>query len=307
MFFPALYNAARPTNVELTQEQKAAIYEDGLRPCLTDLNPETLTNWSVNYEGAVTRATKRNNQFQYSTRPFPSDLVYYLGAALTTILADAYPWARDIVYMTQVQGVKEANQHAPDDREQASNTLLHLLDDLDHQLLRERHCWIDVGLELSQPGFVFQWRTDSHHYLISQFTDLTLAQAGRCVERHSRSYAKDYSAGLMHLSGFRASFDLGDGNPVYIQAYTTDKALIYQLDGGRHALSISGAQAMQGPYCMEYMQKIYNIYFDAKDTHDCAARIELRVPADQALIAMPTFGVDLMMRSLCVFDRKDWW
>ncbi|KAJ8584373.1 hypothetical protein M405DRAFT_845212 [Rhizopogon salebrosus TDB-379] len=305
IFFPALYDP-KNTDVELTKEQKAAIYEDGLRPCLDALNPETLTNWPVNYNGALTRATKRNGQVQYSTRPFPANMVERFGYDLTRTLVEAHPWARDMLYMIQVQGVKEANQHIPDDERAASNTIRNLVSDLDARLLHERHCWIDVGLELSQKGFAYQWRTDCHSRLMNHFTSMTMAQAAQYVGGSSRHYSKDISATLMHLSGFRASFALHNEDPVYMQAYTTDKALIYQLDGGRHGLAISGAQALKGTP-PEFMDKIYDVYFDARDTHDCAARLELRVQAAYATTTALTIPMDVIRESLCVFERGDWW
>ncbi|KAG0692113.1 hypothetical protein DFH29DRAFT_1009381, partial [Suillus ampliporus] len=59
-FFPRLYDP-ESQDVELTQEQKKGIYEKGVRPVIEELNYETSTNWSTDYEGALTRATKRNN------------------------------------------------------------------------------------------------------------------------------------------------------------------------------------------------------------------------------------------------------
>ncbi|KAJ8585642.1 hypothetical protein M405DRAFT_710294, partial [Rhizopogon salebrosus TDB-379] len=228
LFFPALYDPDNPT-VELDLEHKTAIYEDGLRPCLEVLNPDTLTNWPVNYEGALTRAQKTDGRYQYSTRPFPAVMVERLGHELRRQLAAMHPWARDMLFMVQIQGVKEANQHRPDDPDDAMESVFTLMNDLDIALLQEPHCWIDVGLEISDPGHAFQWMTDAHHILISHFTSMTPHQAAGYVNRPARSYSRDVAAGLPHLSGFRATFELNRRDPVYIQAYTTDKALIYQL------------------------------------------------------------------------------
>ncbi|KAG2136466.1 hypothetical protein DEU56DRAFT_913040 [Suillus clintonianus] len=305
IFFPALYEQGK-TSVELTLEQKTAIYEDGLLPTLKHLNPETVTNWPTSYATALIRAQKRNNQYQYGTRPFPSAMVPNLGYELPRFLSEKHPWARDMLFMTQVQGVKEANQHIPESQYDALEALFEMMDDLDPGLREETNCWIDVGLEISEPGFSYQWRTDSHTHIINHFTCLNDNRAANYVNGPSRDYNRDICAGLLHVSGFRGTFALGDDNPVYLQAYTTDKALIQQLDGGRHGLAISGKQLLEG--CPPpYMQKIFDVYYDAKENHSCAARLELRLPVKYAASRGLRFTEELIRNSILAFESKDWW
>ncbi|KAG2063152.1 hypothetical protein BDR04DRAFT_1164177 [Suillus decipiens] len=306
MFFPALFN--RNESVELTLEQKTAVYQDGLLPVLERLNPETVTNWPTSYATALIRAKKHNNRYQYGTRPFPHSMVPHLGYYLPRMLSAKHPWARDIVFMTQVQGVKEANQHVPEDEEEALEAVFLLMNDLDPDLREEENCWIDVGLELSEPGFSYQWRTDSHSDIIKHFTSMTAAQAASYVNpnRPTQHYYRDISAGLLHVSGFRGTFTLGEEDPVYIQAYTTDKALIQQLDGGRHGLVMNGRRLLEGTP-PEYMQNIYDLYFDAKENHNCAARLELRLPVKYATSRALQFPEELIRKSILAFPRKDWW
>ncbi|KAG2028760.1 hypothetical protein BDR03DRAFT_1019377 [Suillus americanus] len=307
LFFPALYDENdTKASVELTLEQKTAIYEDGLLPTLNKHNPETVTNWPTSYTSALNRARKQNNQYQHRTHPFPHMMIANLGYDLPRKLANKHAWARDMLFMVQVQGVKEANQHVPDDEDEAAGALLLMMNDLHPALRREPNCWIDVGLELSEPGFSYQWRTDSHSDIIEHFTCLSAAQAARYVDRPSRQYYRDVSAGLLHVSGFRGTFDLRDEDPVYIQIYTTDKALIQQLDRGRHGLTMSGKQVLDG--CPPaYMQRLHDLYFDAKEHHNCAARIELRVRINQATTTLTSLPERLIASSILAFDRKDWW
>jgi hypothetical protein len=304
IFFPRLY--VDKGSVELSQEHKAAIYEQGLLPVITNLNPDTITNWSVNYNGALTRARKNNGTFQYSTRPFPSALVRRFGYDLVQCLSEKFPWARHLLFMTQVQGVKEANQHRPESWFAADAALDTLLCDLDDGVRDEEHCYVDVGLELAEPGYAYQWRTDAHQSLITAFTTLTNHQAAVFTRPASRCYHKDYSSGLVHLSGFRVTLGLGGDNPVYMQAYTTDKALIQQLDNGRHGLTFDGRQALRD-VTSPFLERLHGLYFDAKDNHDCAARFEVRLPIRLAVSHALDFPRALMRSSLCVFSRLDWW
>jgi hypothetical protein len=135
---------------------------------------------------------------------------------------------------------------------------------------------------------------------------MTAHQAAQYVNRPAHSYSRDVAAGLPHLSGFRATLDLTPQDPVYIQSYTTDKALIYQLDGARHALAITCTKALEGTP-PRYMDKIYDVYYNARDTHDCAARIELRLWGGCVAETALTLPFDLIPRCLCVFPRVDWW
>ncbi|KAG0693136.1 hypothetical protein DFH29DRAFT_1007619 [Suillus ampliporus] len=298
LFFPRLYDPDRK-DVELTFEEKKGLYEQGLMPVLRNLSPDTVTNWPVNYEGAQTRARKNRGMFQYGTRPFSGSRVRRFGFELAEALATAFPWAKKMLFMIQMQGVKEANQHQPDDIDKAHEALENALSDFDwDELVEEEHCYVDVGLELSQPGYAFQWRTDAHHELLQAFTDMQPHQARNLTKSHE--FALDYSSGLIQLSGCRVPIPIRTNlpnDPVYFQAYTTDKALIQQRDGSRHGLALTGKAALADE-TPPYLQRLYELYFDAKDTHDCAARVEVRVWMKDASSQALDFPLWLMREAL---------
>ncbi|KAG2355242.1 hypothetical protein BDR07DRAFT_1381622 [Suillus spraguei] len=235
LFFPRLYDS-NTKDPELTFDQKKGLYEKGLMPVLQALSPDTVTNWSVNYEGAQTRARKARGLFQYGTRPFSGSHVRRLGYDLAERLG--------MLFMVQMQGVKEAHQHHPDDLDSADLALQNALSDFYYdELMEEEHCYVDVGLELSEPGYAYQWRTDAHAELLSGVTDIPAPRARALVK--AREAAVDYSSGLIQLSGCRVPIPLQTSNIVYFQAYTTDKALIQQNNGGRHSLFITGKAALE--------------------------------------------------------------
>ncbi|KAG2133223.1 uncharacterized protein EDB93DRAFT_1107682 [Suillus bovinus] len=305
LFFPRLYDPERK-DVELTFEEKKALYEKGLLPVLRNLSPDTVTNWPVNYEGAQTRARKTRGMFQYSTRPFSGSRVRRFGHDLVEEMVTAFPWAEGMLFMVQLQGVKEAHQHHPDDMDRAEDALANTLSDFYFdELMDEEHCYVDVGLELSEPGYAFQWRTDAHRELLLAFTQMTGAQTRSLLK--SRDYAVDYSSGLIQLAGCRVSIPpRNNTDPVYFQAYTTDKALIQQKDGGRHGLVLTGKAALD-EVTPPYLKHLFELYYDAKDVHDCAARVEVRIRARDALTHALDFPGWLMTETLCVFPRLDWW
>lgn len=41
-------------------------------------------------------------------------------------------------------------------------------------LMNEEHCYVDVDLEMSEPGYAHQWHMDAHCDLLLTFTNITL-------------------------------------------------------------------------------------------------------------------------------------
>ena len=295
----------------LTEDQLAAIYERGLYPAICYLTPELATNWSPTYAAAKLRARNLNGTYQIGTHPFPGDTAYRLGYTIKRYLQAGLPWTHGCMWMIQIQGVKEAHTHAPNSIADSSTSFGALMDGLMEGLILRGQSWVDVGLQISEENHALQWRTDAHHFLANEFGNLSLDAAARLCRLPSRSYHRDYVAGLVDLSGFRATLNPLDPNTdsAYIQAYTTDKSLIAHLEAGRHGLFMRGKDALQGDgddpvpaYCKR-MEEIYQ----AGIRHTAAARLEARVPAQSATHAMLDFPEDLLDRTLCRYPAVDWW
>ncbi|KAG1748545.1 hypothetical protein EDB19DRAFT_1825599 [Suillus lakei] len=249
LFFPRLYDPDRK-DVELMFDEKKGLYEKGLPPVLQNLSPDTVTNWPVNYESALT--------------------LRHFGFNLAWTMAAAFPWAEQMLFMIQVQGVKDAHQHYLDDMDMIENALVNALSDFHYDdLMEEEHCYVDVGLELSEPGYAFQWQTDAHCELLLAFTNMTAGQTRILLKSH----------------------------PVYFQAYTSDKALIQHKDGGQHGLALTGKAALADE-TLPYLSRLYALYFDAKDTHDCAARVEVHIQVKDAFTQALDFPAWLMIETL---------
>ena len=309
MFFPRLYEAETKAAKSLTDEQLAAVYDDGIYPTICEITPDQATNWPVNYSCARIRARNRNGSMQYGTRPFPKDKVERFGYEVKRRLASKHAWAQSIVFMTQVQGIKEAHQHTPGDPFEAQDKLDLALAGLSPRIYADGVCFVDVGLELSEEGFAYQWRTDCHHRLVETFTSLMRQQAVSVTALGRSSYQRDYSAGLLHVSGCRVSLRHTLGrrdDAVYMQACTTDKAIIQDLEGGRHGLTLDGKAVLDGTP-PRYMDNFYEVYNDATPTDTSAARLEFRVPLSRAVNFMTDFPANLMERAVCVFPTCDWW
>ncbi|KAH0825661.1 hypothetical protein J3R83DRAFT_11749 [Lanmaoa asiatica] len=309
LFFPALMEAGG--DVGLTEDQLAAIYDCGIYPAIQYLAPELATNWSPSYVAAKLRARNHNGTYQIGTHPFPGDSARRLGYTVKRQLETALPWAFGCMWMVQIQGVKEAHTHAPNDLPASSNFFEVLMNGLIQDIIFRGQSWVDVGLQISEENRVLQWRTDAHHLLVNEFSELSQDAAGRLCTLSSRSYHRDYVAGLVDLSGFRATLNPRDLNtgPAYIQAYTTDKALIAHLEAGRHGLFMWGGDALRGDgedHTPAYCKRMMDIY-GAGVRHTTAARVEARVPVRSAIQAMLDFPEGLLERALCEYSAVDWW
>lgn len=310
LFFPALMQAAEG-RADLTEDQKAAVYDQGLYPAICRLAPELATNWSPTYATAKLRARNHNGTYQTGTHPFPGDAAHRLGYTVKRYLQAALPWADGCMWMVQIQGVKEVHTHAPNNEAERSSSFSLLVDGLMRRLILEGQSWVDVGLQISEANHVLQWRTDAHHFLAMVSGGLTENVATRVCTPPSRSYFRDYVAGLVDLSGFRATLNPNSSNfhIAYIQAYTTDKSLIAHLEAGRHGLFMRGRDALHGDgdnHTPAYCNRMMEIY-RAGIRHTTAARLEARVPARAAVNTMLGFPQELLERTLCRFSTVDWW
>ncbi|KAG1729405.1 hypothetical protein EDB19DRAFT_1832449 [Suillus lakei] len=176
--------------------------------------------------------------------------VRHFGFNLAWTMAAAFPWAEQMLFMIQVQGVKDAHQHYLDDMDMTEDALVNALSDFHYDdLMEEEHCYVDVGLELSEPGQMLTTRI------------------------------------------------LLKSHPVYFQAYTSDKALIQHKDGGQHGLALTGKAALADE-TLPYLSRLYALYFDAKDTHDCAARVEVHIQVKDAFTQALDFPAWLMIETL---------
>jgi hypothetical protein len=224
---------------------------------------------------------------------------------LKRILSEKHNWARDMVYMIQIKGVKEGHRHNPD-YQQAQVALENFLEGID----TSHGSWfVDVGLEVSEPEKAYLWRTDSHAACIQEMVDVGQRRAIAATNISNRLYSRDLTSHILDLAGFRLNLvgqSKGRWNTEYVQLYTTDKALVYHLEKGRHSKQITGREIICGNP-PTFIQDLYKSFRNALNSVDCAARAELRVPVSHARDVLLEISPELLSRSLVVYPRKIWW
>lgn len=155
----------------------------------------------------------------------------------------------------------------------------------------DRVCFIGLGIHTSTTSCCL--------------VGLPVSLAVRCGPLQCH-YHRNISSGLLHVSGFHGTFALDVEDLLYNQAYTTDKALIQQLDHGKHGLTIC-SKDMLNDCPPPYMERLHDLYFDARENHNCTARIKFRVQINQANERFLIIPEELIASIILAFDCKDWW
>ncbi|EJF55644.1 hypothetical protein DICSQDRAFT_20297, partial [Dichomitus squalens LYAD-421 SS1] len=217
----------------------------------------------------------------------------------------------------EAKGVKGTSIHNPSDEERRRDALETVLDPLDITLIPDEELrtrwYVDVALEVHQPGHVMQWLTDAHPRLIRHALPHVNATRARELTR-SKLYACDLSGHLTDLSGFRLeprSYGTRD-RVTYANVYTTDKNVTYQLNGGlfRRHTSVD-------LYPNKLDKLLQDIDAISTTFHDCAggqgvlqdgaARFEVRVNIAYALFTHTTLPNDLIRHSVLPIPSRLWW
>jgi hypothetical protein len=231
-----------------------------------------------------------------------------------TLPADTVNWASTFFVMHTIRGVKHGYLHSP-----TFFDGIHHLDKLfaDAGLSPQAHnngmWWIDVGIEISSnEGLCLQWMTSSHWKVVQHALDIRERDAKRITSVGSGKYSRDLSSHLTAISGFRVtpgSRAAGHFEAAYIQAYTTDKTVVYNPEGIHHAKFLSAKDALGSDQPSKSLDGIHTIYEAARRDNGSNARLEVRVPYVSATNILIDLGdsVELFRESLCSFTRDTWW
>jgi hypothetical protein len=304
MAFPGLFMDGG--SAHLPAERKAEIYDDGIIPALTQVAPEDVQNWPPTYKDSLFRARNRTGTHQFGTKALASWEVDDFIRRLTESLSQRHDWAREAVFITQIKGVKEAHRHNPNPRD-SDQALTEFLSGIDAS---EGTWFVDVGLEISEPTKAYQWRTDSHATIIRHTLSVSHQAAIQSTNVSSRNYSRDLSSHILDLAGCRVQLvterSQGPHRARYVQLYTTDKAVVYHLEKGRHSKFMTGYEALNGTP-PKFITDLYHAFYNARESLDCAARIEIRVPLQAAKTVLQGIPPEVLERSIVVYPRKVWW
>ncbi|KAI0671981.1 hypothetical protein C8Q78DRAFT_971846, partial [Trametes maxima] len=237
----------------------------------------------------------------------------------TDVLKDnlaEHPRLSNSLFMLELRGTKGMYSfpfEIEDLRQDAFNRLVEQIDlaGAEQDNLQNWHC--DVGLEIAQPGYVLQWLTHAHHRLLSHALP---SQDEDNITRllNGSAFSEDLSGHLYDLAGFRIAPG-ARGRPdgvAYINVYTTDKEVTYQLHTG--AFSPHRVSALYpGPFprLLADMETIAKMFAECGGVHgqtqDGTARFEIRVKISEAMETLNSFPNDLLINSCIAIPNTIWW
>ncbi|KAG6828498.1 hypothetical protein H0H87_001789 [Tephrocybe sp. NHM501043] len=222
---------------------------------LTDNEPE----WPAMLEAEMFRARRSRGGFLWGTKMLPADRLPYLAQAIHNAVRadgdlsrDNHHWLQYFFILHTVHGVKQTTYHNVSEPS-AKYYLKDFLEksDLPLDILRPEggfgHWYINVAIEImSAVGSCLQWRTANHHEVVRQALDVSAHRTAIMTLLGLLQYSRDYASHLTALSGFCIKPGItsqGTFEAAYIQAYTTDKSILYNNDLGHHAKFLEGSVA----------------------------------------------------------------
>jgi hypothetical protein len=310
VLFPALCEEGRSSS--LTQEEQKTFYEKGFRPAVVSLLGASAADWPPNYESEMFRARGHSGHLSFITKSLPEWHVALLGDKIRENLRfHDITWAEGLVFLHQIRGVKNTNQHTP----YADPSEVALEEWLDRNFLKGEDLllgdwWIDVGLQISSDRKdCLAWRTDSHCHVVEEVLDIPNQHAERITSIDSSKYSRDLTSHLTAVSGCRITPGTRAEGPFstkYLQLYTTDKSLTYRPDNGHYGKYITCQDVMAGK-ADSYCEKLYNVYQSAIEDNFSLARVEVRVPIKHATEVLLSLTNRTICKWLVSFSRVEWW
>jgi hypothetical protein len=323
IFFPGLWSperSQRSNAYHLTERERAFWYENGFRPAIATLLGQSIASeWPANYSTEQFRAKKTRGGFAWGTKLIPSNVVDHLANRIRMEL-DSNPliadndiaWARNFFILHTIRGTKHSTYHQVD-VESAEYYLYDFVQSaqLSNEVPEVGDWYIDVGVEISSDQEeCLQWTTATHYQVVQQALRISDQNAERISDINSSKYSRDPVSHLTAISGFHAVPGIrarGEYEAAYIQAYTTDKSIVYHPEGRHHAKFITIKEAMGVDHPTKTIEGIYGIYEEACTANSSNARLEVRVPYRFATKVLMQFDPDTLKDCLCSFTRQEWW
>lgn len=310
---PGLYNDQR-TRSSLSQSEYATFYEKGFRPAVDALCSAAAAEWPPSYQSELFRARGKRGTLSFQTKTLGAWYVRQLGQEIRNALGDNdVPWGEGIIFLYQIKGVKGSNGH----RTSAQSAKLSL-DELfaknaiTLEGIDRGEWWVDVGLEISTGGDeCLAWRTDHHFHVVQNVLSINDVQAERITRPGSSKYIRDLTSHLTAVAGCRISPGVraqGLHEAIYLQLYTTDKAVIYRPEGTRFGKHLTGKEILDGK-ADAYCRGLYDLYTDASEKNHGHARVEVRVPYEHAASVLVDIESvrEVFVTSLICVPSIVWW
>lgn len=325
VFFPRMFN--RFDSNKIPSPDIELIYNRCLRPIVQHLMPNQATHWPASYEIALQTGRDHTGRLHLGSLDLPTHILPDFAHQYLDLIQQLRPYFQDAYFAHELRGWKAATVHNIQDVSQprvddalASHERVHALDDLtrilDMPSIRPHQWLIDVGLEFGVPGKVVTWRSTGHNALL-QYLLPDIPNIARATKR-SKMFYVDPQMLLKDVSGFRWTPGQNSDHITYIQAYTTEKSVSYQLHDSifrpRRPLELltkSNCEKLLRDLD-EQSRILYTCSGDEtadleSTRQEGCARLEVRVPLSDANNILTQFPPDLISTTMIQIPAKHWW
>lgn len=328
VFFPRMYQRAESKKIPTRDLE--SIYDQCLRPLILRLMPNQATHWPRDYTSAVETSRDRGGRLHFSSLDIPSHLLDEFSHLYLERIQTLRPYFRDAYFGHELRGWKAATVHnlegdGEEDRQDGQhnpiyervNALEDLTRVLDMQSINQEQWLVDVGLEFGIPGKVVTWQTRGHQALIR----FLLPELDNVMEvlADKRHFFVDNQMHLKDVAGFRWTPHGRSDTIHYIQAYTTEKAVSYQLHQGIFSQR-KPLELLTDRVCQKLKRDLeqqgdilYACTGDAERRgersrpQEGCARLEVRVSLVHAQEVLTGFPRRLVNQTMVQIPAKDWW
>jgi hypothetical protein len=151
------------------------------------------------------------------------------------------------------------------------------------------HWFIDLGMNFMVPAPLGGYAcplpaVEAHAAILAHVLERDMDTCLGWVRGDRGYYQKDELAQLKALAGFRFTNPNPQLNGIhYIQLYTSDKSIIYNLNLPKHAKRITTWQILQNwdKQRMHHFQPLMSAFREASGVHEMYVRLEVRVEFSQ--------------------------
>lgn len=317
IMFPSMYNPHRDPRIP--PSLLTDLYEKVMLPSLRAIRYEHIDHWPVDYEHAEIKARGRAG-YHFTTVEIPSWKLRMLAVEMRPHL-NAIPQFKDAFFYHEVRGVKGGSHHNPEDPAEAENALQSVFDHLDFNQLTDNdlqyHWFVDVALQVEHPTHVVHWTTASHANILAYLLPGATPVARENLIR-SDNFQLDICAHMTDVAGFRVGTStIGRNDNVhYINVYSTEKSVHYQLHGGvfqkpelRDLLPANLARLVKqvDTWTEVFLKAAGEVEDPADPPQEGQARLEIRVPVSICGTTFIDIPHNVIQESCISIPADEWW
>ncbi|KAB5587678.1 hypothetical protein CTheo_8881 [Ceratobasidium theobromae] len=339
IFLPRLERRDAKSNC-LYDKELELLYDHAVRPAAVATLPRELTAvWPATWLDEMFRATqnaenhREGRRVQHTGRDIHSAFLNGFVEHMRTLVnaKEELQWARSFFFIIEMRGLKtrDGSMHMPPDQPIAADdgdgeldaesprvqAIERVLSSF-HTAEFEEDCWfLDIGINFLLPSPLGGYAcplpaAEAHATILSHVLEQDMATCIRWANGYGGYYQRDELAQLKALAGFRFTNPNPEVNGIcYVQLYTSDKSVIYNLNLPNHAKRITTWQIL-GDWDkarMHHFQPLIAAFREASGAHEMSVRLEVRVEFSQYPFVQLRVPDEQARTWMYWADPKDYW